>query len=230
MPQGFITREAAELAFMPILRRGYVDGRDLASSLAWLRPVDSVWWPWVHRYLLAAEMPRLDLFYWSEDTSNLPAALVGDMLELTLDNSLVGQPRYEVLGNIVDLGKVKTEALIVAGLTDHLTPWQTCYRATQLLGSECEFCLVVGGHIQAIIRPPGGRAAGYRTAHGTPADPRDWLKASTLHESSWWDHWIEWMDERSSGERTAPRRLGSKRFPALDPAPGLYVRRRLDQQ
>jgi polyhydroxyalkanoate synthase len=227
-PTGLLSREAAELAIRPIERRGFVDGRKLAATLAWLRPVDSVWWPWVHRYLLAAEMPRLDLFHWSEDTTNLSARLVRDTLELTLDNALVRPGTLVVLGEPIDLGKVQADAYLIAGLTDHLTPWQACYRATQMLGSTCRFILVTGGHIQAILQPPGRRSVGYRTAPETPADPVGWLKRASFHDDSWWSDWTHWLDERSNGRRPAPERLGDSVRPALDPAPGLYVRRRLD--
>ena len=60
----------------------------MTLALAWLRPVDSVWWPWTQRYLLVADMPKLDLFHWSEDVTNLPAAFVRDQLRVTLDNAL----------------------------------------------------------------------------------------------------------------------------------------------
>ena len=79
----------------------------MAESLAWLRPIDSIWWAWVQRYLLAADIPKMDLFHWSEDTTNLPAALVRDLLELTLDNKLTKPDALETLGAPVDLGEVE---------------------------------------------------------------------------------------------------------------------------
>ena len=41
------------------------------------------------------------------------------------------------------------------GSTDHITPWQSCYAATQLLGGPRQFVLSTGGHIQSIVNPPG---------------------------------------------------------------------------
>ena len=87
--------------------------------------------------------------------------------------------------------------------------------------------LVNGGHLQAILRPPGGRSAGYRLARGTPSDPDQWLANSTLHDASWWDHWLGWVERRSSGRRPAPATAGSDAFEVLEPAPGQYVARRL---
>ena len=223
---GLLTRETADLAAVRAMRQGVVKGATLQGALAWLRPVDSIWWGWVQRYLVAADMPKMDLFFWSEDITNLPAGLVADLLELTLENSLAYPGSLTVLSEPIDLGAVEVDTYLIAGLTDHLTHWQSCYRTASLLGSECEFILVSGGHLQAILRPPGGRAAGYRTADRTPDNPEAWLAAAEEHDGSWWEHWIEWLGERSNGTRPAPSRLGDRKHPLIEPAPGSYVRTR----
>jgi poly(3-hydroxyalkanoate) synthetase len=227
-PTGLMDRDAAERAKARVVRDGLVDGRRLQAALAWLRPIDSIWWAWVQRYLLIADLPRMDLFYWSEDTTNLPAGLVCDLMELTLENLLTKPGALEVLGHPVNLSAVKVPAYLIAGLTDNLTPWRSCYRTSSMIGSRACFVLVTGGHLQAILRPPGGRSAGFRTASSTPADPDEWLKRSQPHDSSWWDHWLAWIERRSSGRRPAPAAPGSAGFPVLEPAPGQYVARRLD--
>lgn len=227
-PAGLLSRETAEVAMGRIDRAGLVDGRRLSLSLAWLRPVDSIWWAWVQRYLLAVDIPRMDLFHWSEDTTNLPAALVRDLLELTLENKLTKPGSLTVMGLPVDLSRVVIPAYLIAGLTDNLTPWRGCYRTSRMLGSRASFVLVSGGHLQAILRPPGGRSAGYRTASGTPRDADAWLERSTEHNTSWWDHWLKWVERRSSGIRPAPQALGDAAHPVIESAPGTYARRRLD--
>ena len=227
-PTGLMSRRSAEPAVRDIERKGIVDGRDLATALAWLRPVDSIWWAWVQRYLLAADIPRLDLFQWSEDTTNLPAAFVRDMVDVTLDNLLRRAGALTLLDTPIDLAQVEVDAYVIAGANDNLTPWRSCYRTTRMLGSKCCFVLVSGGHLQAILRPPGGRAAGFRTAAGTPTDPEAWLAKSTERDASWWDHWLAWMTRRSSGTRPAPGALGDAAHPVLERAPGRYARRRLD--
>jgi polyhydroxyalkanoate synthase len=223
-PTGLVTRASAERAMKRIDRQGFVDGRELSASLAWLRPIDSIWWAWVERYLLAADIPKLDLFHWSEDTTNLPAALVRDLLELTLGNQLTTPGALTVLDTPVDLGHVKADTYLIAGFTDNLTPWRSCYRTAAMLGSSTRFVLVRGGHLQAILRPPGGRAGGFRTRAGTPRDADEWLDGASDHEGSWWTHWVKWLERRSTGTRTP--------HPAeafLGPAPGSYARWRLDQ-
>ncbi len=221
---GLLTRETADLASVRAMRQGGVKGATLQAALAWLRPIDSIWWAWVQRYVVAADMPKMDLFYWSEDITNLPAGLVSDLLELTLENSLANPGSLTVLSEPIDLGSVDVDTYLIAGLTDHLTHWQSCYRTVSLLGSECEFILVSGGHLQAILRPPGGRAAGYRTADRTPDNPAAWFAAADEHDGSWWEHWIEWLKDRSAGTRPAPTRLGDRKHPLIESAPGSYVR------
>ena len=228
-PTGLLNRETAESAIGRIERAGLVDGREMAESLAWLRPIDSIWWGWVQRYLLAADIPKMDLFHWSEDTTNLPAGLVRDLLELTLENKLTEPEALETLDTPVDLGAIKIPAYLLAGKTDNLTPWRSCYRTALMLGSKSRFVLVNGGHLQAILRPPGGRQAGFRTGTGTPRDAGRWLQGSTDHDGSWWEHYLKWLNRRSNGTRSAPRQAGDARHPELEPAPGSYARRRLDE-
>ena len=227
-PTGLMDRAAAAKAVERVRREGFVDGRRLQAALAWLRPIDSIWWAWVQRYLLVADLPKMDLFYWSEDTTNLPAGLVCDLIELTLENKLTRPGSLTVLGTPIDLGAVRVPAYVIAGLTDNLTPWRSCYETAGMLGSRVSFVLVTGGHLQAILRPPGGRSAGYRLARHTPADPDEWLARSSFHDASWWDHWLSWLERRSSGRRAAPADAGSVDFPVVEPAPGTYVTRRLD--
>lgn len=227
-PGGLLTKELVQLVTAEAERKGVFTGATLQGAVAWLRPVDSVWWGWVQRYLLAASIPKFDLFYWSEDITDVPAALVRDLLELALGNALAHPGELTVLGKPVDMRRVDADAYLVAGLTDHLTPWETSYRdATILTGSRCEFVLVTGGHLQTVLRPPAGRSAQFRTAPATLPDADAWLRAATEHDGSWWVHWRDWLTDRSSGRTAAPAALGNAEYPVLGPSPGTYVRKRV---
>ena len=89
-----------------------------------------------------------------------------------------------------------------------------------MLGSKSRFVLVNGGHLQAILRPPGGRQAGFRTGGVTPGDPARWLESSKEQGGSWWEHYLKWLDRRSSGTRGAPRSAGDADHPELGAVPG----------
>src|SRR5262249_11114340 len=108
-------------------KRGVLRGADLARAFALLRPNDLIWSYWVGNYLLGGEPPAFDILYWNDDATNLPAALHAEFLALFVDNSLC-KPGIEVCGTPIDLGRVAADVYAVGALTDHITPWEACYR------------------------------------------------------------------------------------------------------
>jgi polyhydroxyalkanoate synthase subunit PhaC len=222
---GLLTSGASiEAARSRSQRRGVLDGRDLGRMFAWLRPNDLVWNYWVNNYLLGQNPPAFDILYWNADTTNLPAGLHSDFLDLLGSNGLAQPGSIEVLGTPVDLGKVRCDAYVVAGATDHIIPWTAAYQTTQMLGGDSEFVLGSSGHIQAIVNPPGNKRSRFLTLPGPPPpDPREWRADANTNEGTWWDHWLRWLGERSGGERRAPAKLGNRRHRPIQAAPGRYV-------
>jgi polyhydroxyalkanoate synthase subunit PhaC len=205
-------------------RRGYLDGQALAGVFAWLRPNDLVWNYVVNNYLLGKKPPAFDVLYWNQDAVRLAAGLHRDFVRLALDNSLAHPGDLEVLGSPVDLARVGLDSYIVAGLRDHIVPWENAYRATQLLGGEKRFVLSTSGHIQALVNPPAPDSrASYLVADEHPADPEDFLGQSAKLPGSWWPDYVEWLQERSGDLRPAPKKLGGGGRRALGKAPGSYV-------
>ncbi len=220
------SRPAVEASRLRSQRAGYLDGEDLAKVFAWLRPNELVWNYWVNNYLMGQNPPAFDILYWNADTTRLPAGLHSDFLDLFVSNGLV-DGTLTVLGTPVDLGKVDIDAYVVAGSTDHIVPWRTAYRTTQLLGGESQFVLSSSGHIQAIVNPPGNPKASFFTGEGAPPPEADeWLERADKHGGSWWDHWTAWLATRSGDRVAAPKKLGSRAHPLLEPAPGRYVQLR----
>jgi polyhydroxyalkanoate synthase len=203
--------------------RGYLDGRALAEVFAWLRPDDLIWNYWVNNYLQGRPPPPFDILYWNADTTRLPAALHRDFIQLALANALTVPGKATMLGSPVDLSKVDVDSYLIAGVADHICPWQSCYRSTQLLGGKSRFVLSTSGHIASMVNPPGNPKATFQTAPSSPADPREWLAEATTVTGSWWPDYASWLGERSGGQKKAPRRLGRKTFPVLCAAPGTYV-------
>ena len=122
------SREAAAAAVAESARRGYLDGQALAGVFAWLRPNDLVWNYVVNNYLLGRKPPAFDVLYWNQDAVRLAAGLHRDFVRLALDNSMTRAGGLEVLGSPVDLQRVDVDSYIVAGLKDHIVPWQNAYR------------------------------------------------------------------------------------------------------
>ena len=218
-----IDQTTAATAMAASRARGYLDGRALAEVFAWLRPDDLIWNYWVNNYLQGKPPPPFDILYWNADTTRLPAALHRDFINLALANALTKPGEAKMLGSPVDLSKVDVASYVIAGIADHICPWQSCYRSTQLLGGSAKFVLSTSGHIASMVNPPGNPKATFQTAASNPADPREWLDQAVTVTGSWWPDYASWLGERSGGQKRAPRKLGRKTFPVLCPAPGTYV-------
>jgi polyhydroxyalkanoate synthase subunit PhaC len=204
-------------------RRGYLDGRDLAEVFAWLRPGDLVWNYWVNNYLLGKKPPAFDVLFWNADTTRMSAGLHGDFVDLAIDNKLVTPGAVTVLGTPIDLSQVDTDAYIVAGIADHITPWQSCYRSMRVLGGKSRFILSTSGHIAALVNPPGNQKARYQINKSTPADPEDWLRTAETEQGSWWPDLLAWLGERCGADKPAPEELGGGGLRPIVDAPGTYV-------
>lgn len=207
---------------------GVVRGRDLAKVFNWMRPNDLVWSYVVNNYLLGNKPPVFDILFWNSDTTNLPAQLHHDFLDIMLGGALARPGEVIVCGTPIDLSAGTTEKYIVAGTTDHLTPWRACYRNTEVFGENSTFVLSSSGHIQCMINPPGNPKAKYFLNSDLPDSPDEWLEGATEHANSWWVHWADWLKARSGDEKPAPKRLGNRNNKAGDAAPGTYVFENLD--
>jgi polyhydroxyalkanoate synthase len=203
-------------------KHGVLEGSEMAQVFAWLRPNDLVWNYWVNNYLLGNPPPVFDVLFWNADTTRLPARFHSDLLTLIETNQLV-EGRLELLGTPIDLGRIDCDHFVMAGRTDHITPWPACYESMRFLGGEGEFVLSNGGHIQSMLAAPDNPKNHYFVASERPSDPQDWLAGATRHEGSWWGRWRPWIRRRSGSLKKAPSELGNARYPALQPAPGTYV-------
>jgi poly(3-hydroxyalkanoate) synthetase len=168
--------------------------------------------------------PAFDVLYWNQDTVRLAAGLHRDFVRIALENLLTRPGAVEVLGAPVDLGAITADTYAVAGLNDHLVPWENAYRSALLLGGETRFVLASSGHIQALVNPPKAESrASYRTATEQPDRPERWLDAAAVRPGSWWPDWTAWLAERSGARKAAPAKLGSRTHKATGKAPGTYV-------
>ena len=172
-----IDEEAADIAVALSGRKGYLDGRALAEVFAWLRPTDLVWRYWVNNYVQGRTPPPFDVLFWNADTTRMPAALHRDMVQMGVHNALTQPGGVDMLGTPVDLGTVTTDTYVVAGVADHISPWQACYRSARLLASkELRFVLSTSGHIAALVNPPGNPKASYRVGGTDERDPDTGLR------------------------------------------------------
>jgi polyhydroxyalkanoate synthase len=224
VPSAFVNRDIARAALAVSARKGYLDGAALAELFAWLRPNDLIWSYVVNNYLLGQRPPAFDILFWNQDTTRLAAGLHRDFIQIALDNPLVEPGALELLGTPIDLGEVTVDSYVVAGIADHITPWENCQRTTRMLGGDTRFVLSTSGHIAAVVNPPGNEKASYRVAEeGEHADPEGWLGRTEKRPGTWWEDWNAWLAERSGSMRPAPEGLGGHGFRPKGRAPGTYV-------
>jgi polyhydroxyalkanoate synthase len=220
----FADRELAAAAVAESARKGYLDGRALAGVFAWLRPNDLVWNYFVNNYLLGKDPPAFDVLYWNQDSVRLAAGLHRDFILMALDNGLTHRGDVEVLGTPVDLGAIAVDSYAVAGLNDHIVPWENAYRSARLLGGSKRFALSTSGHIQALVNPPSPESrASYRVTTDLGADPEAWVGEADVKRGSWWPDYVAWLNERSGKLKPSPNALGSRKHSASAKAPGSYV-------
>ena len=218
-----IDERTARVAAAASQARGYLDGRSLAEVFAWLRPNDLIWNYWVNNYLLGKKPPAFDILFWNADTTRMTAGLHRDFLQLGAANALVHPGEATMLGSPVDLGAVDRDSYIVAGITDHICPWQSCYQSTQLLGGRPRFLLSSSGHVAAMVNPPDNAKARYQVAKKCPEDPQEWLRGAETCQGSWWPDYADWLAERCGDEQAAPGELGGGGLVPICEAPGTYV-------
>jgi polyhydroxyalkanoate synthase len=222
----FASRSGVAATIEKSKRNGVLEGSEMARVFAWLRPNDLVWLFVANNWVMGNRPPAFDILYWNSDTTRLPAEFHADLLRMFMENPLKVPGRISALGTPIDMSKVDVPAYVVAGVTDHITPWQACYQSKNILRGKIDFVLSSSGHIQSIVNPPTNPKAKYFLNGEMPEDPESWLAGATERAGSWWDHWSTWYAGHGAGEVPAPGKLGSEAHPAGDPAPGRYVHQR----
>ena len=203
--------------------RGIVDGHDMARMFAWMRPNDLIWNYWVNNYLLGNQPPAFDILYWNADTTRLPASLHGDYLDLYFTNPFVNPGKLTLNEKTVDMSKVKADSYVIAGVTDHITPWKGVYKTAQIMGEGTTFVLSNSGHLQSLLNPPTNPKASFVIGSVSADTPDAFLASAEKRKGSWWLDWRDWLHARSGEEIAAPASLGSACHPTLGAAPGSYV-------
>ncbi|MGQ0632793.1 MAG: PHA/PHB synthase family protein [Sporichthyaceae bacterium] len=203
-------------------RTGFLDAKDMARTFDLMRANDLIWGYVASRWLMGEDAPAFDILAWNEDSTRMPAAMHSTYLRSCYVENQLARGEMTLAGVPLDLGKVSTAAYILAAKEDHIAPWASAYRSTQLLSGENRFVLSSSGHIAGIVNPPGPKAR-FWTNETLPADPQQWLSSATENRGSWWEDWATWVGARAGGSGPPPG-LGSDRHPALCDAPGTYVR------
>ena len=204
---------------------GYLEGSSMGGTFDVLRANDLIWNYVSRNWLLGESPPAFDILTWNADATRLPRALHAFYLRAFYVDNQLAAGVLELAGLPVRLDKVTGDVFVVAAQNDHIVPWRSAYRATQLLAGDVEFVLTSAGHIAGVVNPPSPKSrhwVGRHPAGAYPVSPDEWLNAAEQREGSWWETWTAWAAERGGPQRTPPP-LGSTAHPACAPAPGAYV-------
>ncbi|MAN81215.1 MAG: class I poly(R)-hydroxyalkanoic acid synthase [Magnetovibrio sp.] len=205
--------------------RGYLEGTEMSTTFNMLRANDLIWSFVVNNYLLGKDPFPFDLLFWNSDSTRMPAAMHAFYLRnMYLENKLATPGGISLAGTPIDLGRIDVPTYMISTREDHIAPWKATYAATQIYKGPIRFVLSASGHIAGVINPPAANKYCYWTNAQTPKDPDAWLAKATQHEGSWWPDWDAWA-KKQSGKNTVPARIpGDGKLPALDDAPGTYVK------
>ena len=218
--KGITAREAS------IGKGGLLPARDLQNTFSFLRANDLVWNYVTGNYLKGEKPKAFDLLYWNSDSTNLPGPFAcWYMRNMYLENNLREPGKLEMCGTKVDLGKLDIPVYLLATREDHIVPWQSAYQSTRILGGKIRFVLGASGHIAGVINPASKNKRSYWVNEDVKNEADGWLAAAEEKKGSWWSDWADWL-KPLSGELRAPRKPGSAKYKAIEPAPGRYVRER----
>ncbi|MBD5655215.1 MAG: class I poly(R)-hydroxyalkanoic acid synthase [Candidatus Eremiobacteraeota bacterium] len=203
--------------------RGILAASEMADTFSLLRANDLIWNVAVNRYLLGKDAPAFDLLYWNSDATRMPAAMHSYYLNNMYVRNALARGELSVKGVPIDLREVRNDVYSIASIDDHIAPWRSVYKMTQLFSGDVRFRLGHSGHIAGIVNPPGSGKGNYWENDRNPQTADAWFAGAQKHAGSWWPDWLAWISTRSGERVPAPATLGNETYPPLAPAPGTYV-------
>jgi polyhydroxyalkanoate synthase len=214
----FIDEEQISAMEDRMQRRGYLEGSEMAATFNMLRSNDLIWSFVVNNYLLGNDPFPFDMLYWNADNTRMPARMHGFYLRNMYQKNLLAQPGGISLdGTPVDLGQISIPTYFLSTRDDHIAPWRSTYRGTQLMAGPRRFVLAASGHVAGVVNPPESGRYSYWTNPDLPPTPEEWFAGATEMAGSWWGDWQRWISAMDRAQ-AAPR------IPAGgESAPGSYV-------
>ncbi|UYY57610.1 class I poly(R)-hydroxyalkanoic acid synthase [Sphingomonas sp. S2-65] len=208
---------------------GYLDGRYMAATFNLLRGRDLIWNYVTNNYLMGQDYVPFDLLHWNSDVTNLPSAWhLSYLTDFYRDNKLVTPGALSIGGTPVDLARITTPAYVQAGREDHIAPAASVWKLTHHFKGPLRFVLAGSGHIAGVVNPP---AAGkyQHWINDAKVDSLDaFLAGASEIKGSWWPDWAVWLasGDPEQVDATTARIPGNGPLPALEDAPGSYVKAR----
>ena len=207
-------------------RKGYLEGSEMATTFNMLRANDLIWSFVVNNYLMGKDPFPFDLLFWNADATRMPAAMHSYYLRNMYQKNLLVKPGGLTIDNVpIDLRKISIPVYLQAGKEDHIAPAKSVYKATQLFSGPVRFMLAGSGHIAGVVNPPRNKKYQHwlnETAKNPPTLD-EWRAGAQEFPGSWWHDWDKWLSAKS-GPKVPARVPGEGGLPAIEDAPGSYVK------
>jgi polyhydroxyalkanoate synthase len=225
----FIDENSVSALERKMNERGYLDGSEMASAFSKMRANELIWSFAVNNYMLGRDPVPFDLLFWNADSTRMPARMHSFYLRnMYLHNRLTEPGGIKIMGQPIDLGKIKVPCYFVSALEDHIAPWKSTFSGARLMGGPVRFVLGGSGHIAGIVNPPADNKYCFWLNESKEADADKWLTEAQRHPGSWWTDWAAWVSGLNS--ETAPARDPEHGvFAPIEDAPGSYASVRLDE-
>lgn len=220
----FVDEDSVEWIEKSMAKKGYLDGKEMATSFRMLRSNSLVWNYVVNSYLYGEPLPAFDVLFWNADTTRMPHAMHSYYLrEMYLNNNLMKKDALHLCGQPIDLAKIVQPLYAVAAEDDHIAPWRQCFRIHSHVAGPVRFALSTSGHILGIVNPPVNppKRSYWIGEPQRGENSEQWQARAEKQPGSWWEDWVRWLVPQS-GPQVAPPQ-GGKAYPALAAAPGTYV-------
>jgi len=220
----FVDENQISLLEQDMKQAGVLEGTRMAMAFNMLRSNDLIWSYVVSNYLKGKEPAAFDLLHWNSDATRMPAANHSFYLRnCYLENRL--STGSMILDNtVLDLSKVKVPIYNLATREDHIAPAESVLYGSQFFGGPVRYVLAGSGHIAGVVNPPAlGKYQYWTNDNIRDMTLADWEKGAEEHEGSWWPDWRAWL-ETIDAETVPARDPGTGPMPAIEDAPGRYVR------
>jgi polyhydroxyalkanoate synthase len=138
-------------------------------------------------------------------------------------NLLVVPGGIELEGVKLDLRKISVPCYFLSTREDHIAPWKSTYKATQIYKGPKRFVLAASGHIAGVVNPPEAGKYSHWINPELPPSPDEWFAGATELAGSWWPDWQRWVSALAPAKVPA-RTPGDRDLAVIEPAPGSYVK------
>jgi len=206
-------------------KHGYLEADKMAHTFDALRANDLVFSYVVNNWLLGKKPPAFDLLVWNKDSTRMPAKMHSEYLRACYLKNKFARGEFEVDGRKLDPASVKIDTYVLSAVDDHIVPWVSGYKTTQLLGGHNPYVLSNSGHIAGIVPPPPGpKSKHWINEDSHPMDPREWKDAAKLHDARGGRTGPSGSPSRAAPRSTRRTNSAARTTHRLKRHPGSYVR------